>query len=55
MAAVVAFGLWLAPEFTAMGAWTRVWWLAGLVGGGALAYALAMLALGFRLRDFREH
>jgi putative peptidoglycan lipid II flippase len=38
-----------------MGAWMRVWWLAGLVGGGALAYALAMLALGFRPRDFREH
>jgi putative peptidoglycan lipid II flippase len=55
MAAVVAFGLWLAPEFTAVGAWTRVWWLAGLVAGGALAYALAMLALGFRLRDLREH
>jgi putative peptidoglycan lipid II flippase len=55
MAAVVGFGLWLAPEFTAMGAWTRVWWLAALVGGGALAYALAMLALGFRPRDFREH
>jgi putative peptidoglycan lipid II flippase len=55
MAGVVAFGLWLAPEFTTMAAWTRVWWLAGLVAGGALAYALAMLALGFRLRDFREH
>ena len=35
--------------------WPRVWWLAGLVMGGGLAYALAMLALGFRLRDFREH
>ena len=55
MAAVLLFGLWLAPEFTAMGAWSRVWWLAALVAGGGLAYALAMLALGFRPRDFREH
>ena len=55
MAAAVGYGLWLAPGFTTMGAWSRVWWLAGLVGGGALAYALAMLALGFRLRDLREH
>ena len=48
-------GLWLAPEFTTMGAWTRVWWLAALVAGGAAVYGVAMLALGFRPRDFREH
>lgn len=55
MAAALCLGLRFAPEFTGMDAWPRVWWLAGLVGGGALVYALAMLALGFRPRDFREH
>jgi putative peptidoglycan lipid II flippase len=55
MAAVVLAGLHLAPEFTLAGKWTRIGWLGLLVGGGALAYALALLALGFRPRDFREH
>ena len=48
-------GLQLAPDFTTMAAWPRVGWLALLVGGGAGLYALALLALGFRPRDFREH
>jgi putative peptidoglycan lipid II flippase len=55
MAAALGLGLRLAPAFPDMGAWMRVVWLAGLVGGGALTYAAAMLALGFRPRDFREH
>ena len=55
MGLAVLAGLYLAPDFPTMAAWTRVWWLAGLVGGGAVVYALAMLALGFRPRDFREH
>jgi putative peptidoglycan lipid II flippase len=55
MATAVLAGLHLAPEFTEAGKWQRVGWLAVLVGGGAATYALAMLALGFRPRDFREH
>ena len=49
------FGLQAAPDFTVVDKWQRIGWLAALVGGGALVYALAMLSLGFRLRDFREH
>jgi putative peptidoglycan lipid II flippase len=49
------YGLQIAPDFTVVDKWQRMGWLATLVGGGALVYALAMLALGFRLRDFREH
>ena len=55
MAAAVLAGLHLAPEFTEVGKWTRIGWLGLLVGGGAATYALALLALGFRPRDFREH
>ena len=55
MAAAVLAGLHLAPEFTEAGKWTRMGWLGLLVGGGAATYALALLALGFRPRDFREH
>lgn len=55
MAAAVLAGLHLAPEFTEAGKWTRIGWLGLLVGGGAATYALALLALGFRPRDFREH
>lgn len=54
MAAAVLGGLQLAPAFPELGQMARVWWLTALVGGGALVYALAMLALGFRPRDFRE-
>ena len=49
------FGLQLAPDFTVVDKWQRIGWLAALVCGGALVYALAMVALGFRPRDFREH
>lgn len=54
MAAAVLYGLHLAPEFTEVGKWLRIGWLGALVGGGALVYAVAMLALGFRPREFRE-
>ncbi len=49
------FGLQVAPDFTVVDKWLRIGWLGALVGGGALVYAVAMLVLGFRLRDFREH
>ena len=55
MAAAVLYGLHLAPEFPDVGKWQRITWLSALVGGGAVSYAMAMLLLGFRLRDFREH
>ena len=55
MAAAVLYGLHLAPDFTEVGKWQRLGWLALLVGGGAATYGAAMLALGFRPRDFREH
>lgn len=55
MALAVLYGLHLAPDFTLVDKWQRIGWLGTLVLGGALTYALAMLALGFRLRDFREH
>ena len=45
----------MAPDFTVVDKWQRIGWLGALVGGGALVYAVAMLVLGFRLRDFREH
>ena len=48
-------GLHWAPDFTAVGLWPRVMWLAFLVAGGAAVYFAAMLAMGFRLRDLREH
>ena len=49
------FGLQVAPDFTVVDKWQRIGWLGALVGSGALVYAVAMLVLGFRLRDFREH
>lgn len=56
---LMGVALWVAlryiPDFTSMGEWTRVGWLAVLVGGGAAVYGVAMLAFGFRPRDLREH
>jgi putative peptidoglycan lipid II flippase len=55
MALALLAGLQVAPDFTVVDKWQRLGWLVTLVAGGASVYALAMLALGFRLRDFREH
>jgi putative peptidoglycan lipid II flippase len=55
MVAALLAGLQLAPSFTEASAWTRIAWLGVLVAGGGLVYGLAMLGLGFRPRDFREH
>lgn len=55
MAAALVAGLQLAPDFTVVDKWQRIGWLGALVFGGAAVYGLAMLALGFRPRDFREH
>lgn len=43
------------PDFTLIGKWERIGYLAVLVGGGVSVYLLALLALGFRPRDLREH
>ena len=56
---LMGVALWVAlyylPDFPDMGEWDRAGWLAALVAGGAAVYGAAMLALGFRLRDLREH
>ncbi|GAA5006861.1 murein biosynthesis integral membrane protein MurJ [Pseudoluteimonas lycopersici] len=55
MAAFLLVGLHFAPDFTLAPPLARIAWLGILVAGGGLVYGLAMLALGFRPRDFREH
>ncbi|MEO5596825.1 MAG: murein biosynthesis integral membrane protein MurJ [Lysobacteraceae bacterium] len=55
MTGALLLGLHLAPEFTAADATARILWLALLVGGGAGVYAIAMLAMGFRLRELHAH
>jgi putative peptidoglycan lipid II flippase len=55
MACALLLGLQLAPDFTVVDKWQRLGWLLVLVAGGAMMYAVALLALGFRPRDFREH
>jgi len=55
MTAAVLLGLHWAPDFTVVGLWQRIGWLLGLVAGGVLVYALAMVAMGFRPRELREH
>jgi len=55
MVAVLVAMLWWLPDFTVMGKWQRAGGLACLVVGGGMVYLLALLALGFRPRDLREH
>jgi len=55
MAAVILVGLQWTPDFTTADAWTRIVNLAGLVVGGVVVYLVALIALGFRPRDLREH
>ncbi len=53
MSAVLLGLLYWLPGFGGMDKWQRIGSLALLVGGGGLTYLLAMLAMGFRLRDLR--
>ena len=53
MVAVLWAGLGLWPDWTAAASGLRVARLAALVAAGATAYAVALFALGFRLRDLR--
>jgi putative peptidoglycan lipid II flippase len=55
MTAVVVLGLRIAPDFTQAAVVARIVWLGALVAAGVGAYALAMLAMGFRPRELREH
>ncbi len=55
MVAVLVAGLHWGPDFTAVPAVTRIAWLSGLTIAGAVVYVAAMLALGFRPRELREH
>jgi putative peptidoglycan lipid II flippase len=55
MVAAVLAGLHVAPDFTEATVLSRVLWLGILVAGGGIVYAIAMLALGFRMRELREH
>jgi len=48
-------GLRWAPDFTVVPVGQRIAWLALLVCGGGAVYAASMFALGFRVRDLREH
>jgi putative peptidoglycan lipid II flippase len=55
MTVALLVGLWLAPDFTTVAVGTRILWLGVLVGGGAAVYGAAMVAMGFRLSDLKEH
>ena len=55
MVGAVLIGLQIAPDFTTTAMISRVLWLGALVVGGAGVYGLAMLALGFRMRELRGH
>jgi len=55
MTVAVLVGLHWAPDFTQAALMQRIVWLGVLVVGGVSIYLLAMLAVGFRLRDLREH
>ena len=55
MVGILLLGLHWGPDFTAVGAVKRIVWLAGLTVAGVIAYGIAMLALGFRPRELREH
>jgi putative peptidoglycan lipid II flippase len=55
MAVAVMAGLHLAPDFTQVALLQRILWLGVLVVGGVSVYLVAMLVVGFRPRDLREH
>ncbi|WP_460733477.1 murein biosynthesis integral membrane protein MurJ [Lysobacter tyrosinilyticus] len=55
MAVAIVAALYWIPDFTAIGKWQRIGYLGLLVGGGGAVYLAALLALGFRPRDLREH
>ncbi len=52
---VVGLGLHVGPDFLTAPVIVRLVWLIGLVGAGAAAYAASLLAMGWRMRELREH
>jgi putative peptidoglycan lipid II flippase len=52
---VVGLGLHAGPDFTTAPVPERLAWLFGLVGVGGAAYAAVLVAMGWRLRELREH
>jgi putative peptidoglycan lipid II flippase len=55
MTVALILGLRIAPDFTTVAVATRILWLGLLVGGGVAVYGAAMVAMGFRLSDLKEH
>ena len=55
MIAVLALGLYLAPAWPGMDVHHRVGWLSALIVAGGAGYLATLFALGFRLRELREH
>ena len=55
LCAVVGLGLRIGPDFTTAPVAQRVIWLLGLVGAGGAAYAAVLVAMGWRIRELREH
>jgi putative peptidoglycan lipid II flippase len=55
MTLAVLLGMHWAPDFTKAALVSRIAWLGLLVAGGVAVYCLAMLVMGFRLRELREH
>jgi putative peptidoglycan lipid II flippase len=52
---VVGLGLYVGPDFTTAPVMMRLVWLFGLVGAGGAAYAAVLVAMGWRMRELREH
>jgi putative peptidoglycan lipid II flippase len=55
LSTVVGLGLHIGPDFMTAPVVMRLVWLIGLVGAGAAAYAASLLAMGWRMRELREH
>ena len=55
LAVVVGLGLYVGPDFTTAPVPARLAWLFGLVAAGGGAYAAVLVAMGWRLRELREH
>src|SRR5207342_1891718 len=55
MTLAVLLGMHWAPDFTKAALASRILWLGLLVAGGVAVYGVAMLVMGFRLRELREH
>ena len=55
LAVVVGLGLHVGPDFTTAPVMDRFVWLFGLVAAGGAAYAGVLVAMGWRVRELREH